>query len=838
MSLYEIAVMRKCILTTLLAVFAFTIADAAKIQGFIKEEQGSPLAYATVTVKGTPTGTTANSKGFYSLDLKPGSYTLQFEYVGFVTVEKTIEVTDKDQQLDIILVTNQNLMGEVIVKAKGEDPAYRIIRQAIKKRNYYQQQTDSLSVDIYLKGIIRTISIPGKLFGQKIERDGSDGLDSVGKGVAMLSESNLLLDEVRPDQSKITVRSSFSRGDNMGLNFSKVTSFYTNNVNIFDVNSSSRGFISPIADGALNFYRYKLLNTYTRDGITVKTIRVIPKRKHEPLFSGNIEIAEGSWRIYNLDLLLTKDYQLELIDSLKIKQLHGPVTPDVWKTKNQIISIGFNMFNFKGVGSFVNVYSNYNLHPRFPSGYFDNIVMKYDTGYYKKDSSFWTQSRPVTLEDDEKRYYTFRDSMNTIRDNRPKSYYDSLRRNQKIKLTNLLWSNQRYRWSSNRSTTTYQLKGLIKGLEYNTVEGVTLKINQHFSYMPNKGNYNYHLYWNMRYGFENRHFNSFGTFTVTSKEDTYRNRYLSLSGGKRVSQLNNDNPINALTNSLYTLFARRNYIKLYENWFGNVQYNNKFENGFTINVGASFEDRIPLNNTSFYSFSKSKRPFTSNHPEELAAVSFNRHQALIADITVSYQPGQKYIQYPNRKVSIGSDKPVFTLNYTAGIPGLLGSDVKYNKWKLAVTDNLNLKLAGLFKYNVGLGGFLNADRYSIPDMKHFNGNRTFYNMKYLNSFQLAPYYAYSNVAKLYGEANVEHHFNGLLTNKVPLFNKLKWNLVAGGNAFYVKQDQYYAEAFVGLENIFKLFRVDFIAGYQPLLKTQLGVRVGFGGFLGGAFRID
>ncbi|MCH5715807.1 DUF5686 and carboxypeptidase regulatory-like domain-containing protein [Niabella hibiscisoli] len=830
--------MRKFSITILLAVLAITITNAAKIQGVIKEEHGNPLAYASVTIKGTTAGTTANSKGFYALSLQPGRYTLVFEYVGFVAVEKMIEVTENDQLLDITLITNQNLMGEVIIKAKGEDPAYRVIREAIKKRNYYQNQTDSQSVNIYLKGIIRTIAIPGKVLGQKIERDGSDGLDSAGKGVLMLSESHLLLDEAKPDRSKVTVLSSFSRGNNMGLSFSKVTSFYSNNVNIFDVNSSSRGFISPIADGALSFYRYKLLNTYTRDGITIKTIRVIPKRKHEPLFSGNIEIAEGSWRIYSLDLLLTKDYQLELIDTLQIKQLHGQVTADIWKTKNQIISIGFNMFNFKGVGSFVNVYSNYNLHPRFSPGYFDNIVMKYDTGYYKKDSSFWKQSRPITLEDDEKRYYTFRDSMNKVRESRPKSYYDSLRRKQKITISNILWSNQNYRWNSQQSTTTYQLKGLIKGLAYNTVEGISLKVNQHFSYLPDKGNYNYHLLWNMRYGLENRHFNSLGTFTITSKESSYRNRYLSFSGGKRVSQLNNDDPIDALTNSLYTLFARRNYMKLYENWFGNIQYNNKFENGFKINIGASFEDRIPLANTSFYSFNKSARPFTSNHPEELTAIAFDRHQALTADITISYQPGQKYIQYPNRKVSIGSDKPVFTLNYTAGIPDLLGSDVNYNKWKLSATDHINLKLAGLFKYNVVLGGFLNADNYSIPDMKHFNGNRTFYNVKYLNSFQLAPYYAYSNTARLYGEANIEHHFNGLLTNKIPLFNQLKWNLVAGSNAFYVNQNQYYAEAFVGLENIFKLFRVDFIAGYQPLLKTQFGIRVGFGGFLGGAFKID
>ncbi|MBZ4188500.1 DUF5686 and carboxypeptidase regulatory-like domain-containing protein [Niabella beijingensis] len=829
--------MKTFILTAIAALF-FSTGFAGRINGIVRDEQGAPLPYATVTIKGTPNGTTANSKGFYAVALTPGTYTLVFEYVGYITIEKTITATDNDQVLDITLYTNDHLMGEVVVQSKGEDPAYRIIRQAIKKRTYYEQQNDSLSVMIYLKGIIRTLNIPKKVLGQKVERDTNDGLDSAGKGVLLLSESTLQLDEIRPRQSKVTVKSSYERGNNMGLNFSKVTSFYTNNVAVFDINSSSRGYISPIADGALNFYRYKLLNTYTRDGTTVKTIRVIPRRKNEPLFSGIIEIADSSWRIYSLDLLLTKEYQLELIDTLRIKQLHSPVAPDVWKTRNQIVSISFNQFGFRGIGSFVNVYYDYNLHPLYPSGYFNNIVMKYDTGYYKRDSNFWKQERPVTLEDDEKRYYAFRDSISALNKNRPKSYYDSLRRHQKISVFNILWNNQQYRWYSKNHTLSYKLRGLLKGLEYNTVEGVALKVDQTLNYTPIKGNYLYDLRWNLRYGFENHHFNSYGTLTIKPRQLPYRNRYLSFSGGKRVSQFNPDEPIDALTNTFYTLFLRSNFMKLYENWFGSIRYNNRFENGLGLNASLLYEDRIPLQNRSDYSFFNRDKRFTSNHPEALQHIPFDPHQALIAGLTITYQLGQRYIQYPNYKASIGSDKPVFSFTYTAGIPQLLGSDVDYHKWAVEMTHEKNLKLAGLFKYRLGAGGFLSAKEYYLPDMKHFNGNQTFYNIKYLNSFQLAPYYAYSNAARFYAEGNIEHHFNGLLTNKIPLFNKLKWNLVAGSNAFYVNKNQYYAEAFVGLENIFKLFRVDVIAGYQPLLKTTYGVRVGLGGLLGSAFRFE
>jgi len=142
-------------------------------------------------------------------------------------------------------------------------------------------------------------------------------------------------------------------------------------------------------------------------------------------------------------------------------------------------------------------------------------------------------------------------------------------------------------------------------------------------------------------------------------------------------------------------------------------------------------------------------------------------------------------------------------------------------------------MGGEFKYRFGIGGFLNSKQVQIPDLKHFNGNQTFYNIKYLNSFQLAPYYRYSNSEQFYAFGHAEHHFNGLLTNKIPLFNRLKWNLVGGANTFFVDKNNYYVEVFAGLENIFKIFRVDAVTAYQPGLGNMTGIRIGFGGLIGG-----
>jgi hypothetical protein len=284
------------------------------------------------------------------------------------------------------------------------------------------------------------------------------------------------------------------------------------------------------------------------------------------------------------------------------------------------------------------------------------------------------------------------------------------------------------------------------------------------------------------------------------------------------------------------LLEHRNYLKLYENYFGALRYNKHFDNDFRISGSLLYEDRIPVDNTTDYSFFKKDRAFTPNYPYEQLSEQFTRHQAVILGVEMQYQPGQRYIQFPRRKVAIGSEYPTLAFSYTKGIENLLGSDVNFDKWRFSIWDDVNFKLKGLLKYRVNIGGFFNSDKVAIQDYQHFNGNQLLLASDYLNSFQLAPYYANSTTASFYATAHIEHHFNGMLTNKIPLFKKLNWFLVAGSNAFYVNRDNNYVEAFAGIENIFKLLRIDVVGSYLNGNKGVAGIRLGFGGLLGGSLR--
>src|SRR5690606_6513242 len=133
------------------------------------------------------------------------------QYVGYTRTEKEINVRQATLQLDFVLEQQPLTLAEVVVK-RGEDPAYEIIREAIRKREYYNKQVDSLSVTVYIKGILRSGGMPARIFGKKIERSAEDGLDSAGKGILFLSESITQVDMAPPENIKYRVISSRESG--------------------------------------------------------------------------------------------------------------------------------------------------------------------------------------------------------------------------------------------------------------------------------------------------------------------------------------------------------------------------------------------------------------------------------------------------------------------------------------------------------------------------------------------------------------------------------------------------------------------------------------------------
>lgn len=818
--------MRKTIFFLLL-IYTGSASFAGKIYGIVTTDKGVLMPYASVSIKGTTRGTTANSEGRYFLNLQPGTYTIVCQYVGYKREEKQVTVTTADQELNFVLGLQEFVLGEVVVE-KGEDPAYEIIRQAIRKRPYYQGQPARFQCEVYTKGQFRLRDYPKRFFGEEV--DFEDG-DTSKKKMLYLSETVSTYSVQKPDKVKTEVLSSKVSGQSnaFGLSAPQILSFYDGIISVGDA-LNPRGFISPISDNALNYYRYKYEGAFFEDGRQINRIQVIPKRKYEPLFSGYINIVEDEWRIHSLQLQLTKQSQMEILDTLRIEQLYMPYNNDVWVIKSQVIYPAVKMLGFDAHGSFVNIYSKFDINPVFQKRFFDNTVLKYLDSSNKRPEAYWETTRPVPLQQDEIQDYQKKDSLEQVK--KSPHYLDSVdKRRNKITPAIVLYGKT---FTNGKKHSSFTFAPLLSMVNYNTVEGLVVDVNGVYTRRLDtaaSGRRSFFFRPNARYGFSNGHFN--GSLTGGYNFGKKYFNSISIGGGKTVLQFNNAEPVNPRVNTMASLYYSRNYMKIYEAWFGRVTYSAGLGEGFTWSLSAQYQDRLPLENTTDYRWKKfNNRMFTPNYPTELLTENFKRHQAFTLSTAISWQPGTKYVELPGRKINIGSVYPRLTLNYTQAFQDIFGSDVQYSKWSFGVSDNLRLRLAGQLNYRFGIGGFLSIDSVNVQDYTHFNGNKFLRAAPYLNSFQLASYYEYSNTERFYSIGHIEYHLNGFLTNKIPGFRRLNWHLVTGANAFYVNKDKHYIEAFAGLENILKIFRVDFVQAWQSGKRGTYGFRVGIRGAFG------
>jgi hypothetical protein len=811
-----------CLSTTL---FAQTL-----IKGTITDEKNQPLGFCSILVKGTSVGVSGNIQGNYVLELAPGNYTLVCQHVGYKSEEKKVEVKKGVASMEV----NFNMqpqsydLNAVVVSSKGEDPAYEIIRKAIASREKHLREIKAFEVDVYIKGQLRLRNYPKKFMGEKV--DFEDG-DTSKRKVIFLSETVAKYTYQEPDKSKIEVISTKVSGNSDGYGFAspQIINFYENNIQLSN-NLNPRGFISPIASGALNYYKYKFAGTFYDGGKEISRIKVTPKREYEPLFTGYIDIIEKEWRIYSVQLQLLKKHALQLLDTLAIEQIYVPLK-DKWVIKQQVVYPAIKIFGFDAYGSFAQVYSNFNISPSFTKKTFNNTIIKFYDSSNKKTLAYWDSIRPIPLQTDEIADYKKKDSLEQVRQS--PAYLDSIdKKNNKITLNEVFMTGPDFRIEKKK--VSISLPPLIDMVTFNTVEGISIRFSpDYYKSFGKNTRRSLYLSPHLQYGVNNKRFNAHltGRYNFGTK---YYNSF-EFSGGKRVFQFNNAQPVTPRENTFATLLYGNNWMKVYEAWFGRVALTKGLGNGLTGLVRFDFQDRTPLENTTNFSWAKSKDVnYTPNHPVDVGPNNIPRHQAASVTLGFSWQPGAKYVELPGRKINAGSKFPTITAAYTQGLKNFLGSDVDYAKWRVSIEDDVNMKIGGLLEYNLAMGGFFNSNSVFTPDLKHFQGNRQFASVTpYTSTFQLPGYYEFSNAQRLYTETHIQYHLNGLLTNKIPGFKKLNWFLVTGVNGITFNNKLAYGEWMVGLENILKIIRVDYVRSFGNAVPTTDGIRVSFSGIIQG-----
>ncbi len=802
---------------------------SAQVKGTITDENKLHLPFASVHVQGTSKGTTSNAEGQYTLSLDPGTYDLVYQYLGYKSKLVNVSVGKSSKTLDVSLDPDSYTLKEVEVLADSEDPAYPIIRKAIKKRKYYKDLLTKYKFNAYVKGLQKITDAPEKILGQEVgDMDGM--LDSTGQGIVYLSESESIVYFLAPDKKKEVMLSSKVSGNDNGFSFNRASlmdfNFYENTIDI------GRELISPIAPAAFSYYKYKLVGTFLDEGgRLVNKIQVIRKREEDPVFFGYINIVEDLWNIQGVDLYITgKAIQQPILDTLLIRQIHVPVeAPDKWVQFSQTLDFDLEILGFRFGGYFIGVFSDYDLNPDFPEDLFKGEIFKVSAEAKDTKEEYWIENRPIPLTEEEQKDYVVKDSIQEVR-NSPE-YRDSVdRANNRFQVGDILSG---YRYQKSRKQYYVDFSSPLESIQFNSVQGWLGSVGVEVGKYQNKAETRYFKYQpRVTYGFSDERLR--GSFTFIRKFDGIYNNTLRLSAGKEVVQFNAEQPISSSLNTFYSLWRKENFQKLYENRFGSASFGREWINGLFAALEVTYSERVALDNNSNISIRDRGKDYEPNTPLGIGDGSdfFERHDALIFNLNLRIRPGQEFLSFPEERIVTGSDFPTFRVNYTKAIDAF-GTDLNYDKLSLGIEHDFSFRLVGKMEVFAQAGAFLNDNRVEFMDFFHQLGNQTAFTdpERFLKSYGLLPYYQLSTNDQ-FTQVHFQHHFNGFLLDKVPIIRKFQWRLVAKGAWLHLPDQADYYEASIGVDNIgigfFRLLRVDFVTSFLNGEYEDFGILVGFG----------
>ena len=789
--------------------------NQAQITGKITSTTGEPLSYVNIYIQNSRTGTTSNDAGNYRLSIdKTGNYTVVFQFLGFKT--KTIDVAvDKFPfTLNVSLEEEITSLDEVMVNS-NENPADRIIRKVIESKASILEKRKTYTADFYSRGTYRVKDLPEKIFGQEIT-DIGPGLDSTRSGIIYLSETISKIAYRAPDDFKEKISASKVSGDDNGFSFNSAReanfSFYNNTLEI------NTQLVSPIANNAFNYYRYKLEGSFYEGSKLINKIKVTPKRANDRVFNGYIYVVEDDWQLYGVELNTTgAAIQVPFIENLLIKhtfQLNED--ENLWVKKVQTIDFKFKLFSFQGDGRFSAVYSNYDFSPRFDEKDFSNEVLSFVENANKKDSLYWQKIRPIPLTLEERKDYVLKDSLQIVR--KSKKYLDSVdNRHNKVGFLDPIMG---YSYTNTYERWRLSYDGPLDQTSFNTIQGFNSSAGISYSSWEEDYKSSFYAFAKANYGLDDDRLRFTGG--ITKRFNRSNRSTLSLSGGQKVEQFNATEPISPLVNSLATLFWERNYLKAYDLTFARAAYSAEVSNGIRLFARAGYEKRQGLFNTTDQTvYPKEAIEYSSNNllaPADFSTAAIDNHELGKLDLVANITFDQKYMSYPDGKFNIGESKyPMLSLAVEQGFAASNG-DYNFTRFGAGLTQEIDVANKGSFSYSLKGGTFAHGDNISFVDYKHFSGNQTHVNLNsdYLQRFNLLTYYNFST-NKSYFEGHIQHNFKGFILGKIPALRALNFNLIGGAHFLSTVNNKPYSELSVGIDNLgfgkFRFLRVDYVRSF-------------------------
>ena len=804
--------------------------------GIVKDSiTGEPLPFVSVYFDGSTIGAMTDDNGTCSLQNYQGYTKLAAASLGYDTKFIDLKPGKKNDNLEVLLKPTAFEISEVVVKPKREkytrkdNPAVELIKKVIAHKNdnrieakpEYQTEVYeklSLSLDNFNPNLDKNKFL--KKF--KFIKNYLDTSEFNGKPILTVSVRENLSDfyyRKSPKAEKTIVRAKRMQGidktlDDGGGITSNLEEIFKS-INIFDNNIPIllNRFVSPLSSTlATTYYHYYIMDTLDVGGDKCVDLAFVPANSESYGFTGRLYITlDGNYAVKKVLLNTPANINLNWVDKLRIEQEFKQMPDSTWVLDQENTFVNF--YVVKGTQQLyahqLRNYDNYNFNVQNADSVFGLLgalhVLPEATA---QPDTFWTHNRPIPLKEKED---ALKDLLGQLR---KVPAFNAIIKTAEILITGYIPT------ANDKKVTKFDFGPMNTTFSANHLEGFRMRVG-------GMTTANLNPYWfasgYLAYGTNDRKikYNLKLTHSFTKKE--YH------EGENPVNNLSFIQEYDVYTPGQDFLFTSKDNIfvawkvgepvtKMQYIRKSVLQYEKEWLNGLTWKSWI-----MNQNNEAAGTLQYIKRDESGNlyHIKDFTTSEIGTQ--------LRFAPGERAYNGRSGKESVfnlSKDAPVFKLSHQLGIKGVLGGDYNYNHTEISAEKRIWLSSFGHIDAQVKAGKVWDKVPFPLLILPNTNQSVTIQPEAFhmMNALEF--------VTDQYVSFNATYYLKGWILNRIPgikwlrLREVLSFNMIYGGltdknnptltpGLFLLPDGTQplgstpYMECSVGLENIFKILRIDY-----------------------------
>lgn len=819
----------KLLFISLISLCAFhCFAQNAVVKGKILDAKTfEAIPYVNIAITGTTSGTMSSITGEFDLPLpEKKAYEVSFSSLGY-SAQKLIIANDTF--VSVLLKPTSIEFDEIVVKP--DDTAYTIMKRVVKNKPQYSiAKCSAQAYDLYTKAMVtfrkfnfkNDSSLNTRFFRKEFEEfailsedDKVPGLP--GYMIESLSKVYVLKspERIRRDVETMNIEGTvFNQTEMLDelINKQLDINFYENQIQLF-----GKAFVSPMANSGKAFYKFVSADTVEIDGERCFEIYFFPKQKDNLCFSGSLWVTDSVYIPKRISARTSLQTDINFVDNITIHQNFKVIENTCAPAELRISLTGLNLLI-----DVLSVKDNYVLSQPKPASFYseeNQLVNKVET-----------ESKLL-----EKRKLYFSDYDRMALQN-----LNKLSENGKIKAFSKIVETS--------ITGFYKAKKFDYGpwlllFSSNEIEGTRLRLggNTTVAFSPR-----FYADAYLAYGFNDQKLK--GAFNTQFFFNKNKWGLLGFRYGNDLLNIGSQNPFEqqdaffALSSAINSA-VNVNQVEL-KSVYGQIDV----MQNFTVKASVNQSNYTPRGDDFVFAW------FTDDTKTKIAS-NFSSTEI---KTSLVYHPGNHYIVDGNRRFFTGNNSsPIIEVGYTKGLKVLSG-DFDYHKVDLSIQQKVFTTGWGYFNYLAAYEQTFGQAVY--PLLNVLPGNESIW--RSWTQFNLID--NGTIVADKLFTARAEWHFDGAIVRKIPLINLLNIRLLAGGNLAYgsfndtkngfynsvsnpngilsafdstgksassfqsLVKEEPYSEIYCGIENILRIFRVDFIFRANSFYKdytSDFGIKI-------------